>query len=75
MAPPKHQPRRKVERIDAQGRVTAIYNNEADAAKANFVSKATVSLRCNGKTKHPFRGMDFSFQFAETPQKGQKRPL
>jgi len=67
MAVPKNQKRRRIERIDSAGNVTAVYRNETEAAKKNYLSKASVSNRCHNKTKKPFKSMDFSFRFEDSP--------
>lgn len=46
--------RRSVEKIDREGNVVDLYRSQAAAAKANYISKNSVSERCRNKVKDPY---------------------
>ena len=52
-----------VEKYDKDGNVIEVYRSIREAGKQNFMSYQAVWERCHGITKHPFKGMNFSFRF------------
>lgn len=55
--------RRPIEKVDREGNVLALYRSQAAAAKANYMSKNSVSERCRNKLKDPYSLTGFSFRY------------
>lgn len=55
--------RRPVEMIDREGNVIELYRSQAAAAKANYISKNSVSIRCLNRLKDPFRLTGYTFRY------------
>ena len=55
--------RRPVEMIDREGNVVELYRSQAAAAKANFISKNSVSERCRNRLKDPYLLTGYTFRY------------
>ena len=67
MPVPRNHKRRKVEMIDMAGNVIDEFDSESHAARSCYMHSDTVSDRCRGIVKNPFRNCDFTFRFKEEP--------
>ena len=57
-------PKRKaVEMIDRDGNVVELYRSQAAAAKANYISKNSVSARCRNRLKDPYHLTGYTFRY------------
>jgi hypothetical protein len=55
---------RSVIKIDTDGQIAAIYKSAREAARHNYMSKQTITDRCNGKVKKAFAldGFDYKWE-------------
>ena len=60
----KNNRRRSVVKIDQSGCVVEIYGSIKEAAEANFISRAAMTLRCQRKVEDPRRldGYDYRYE-------------
>ena len=63
--------RKAVLKIDRDGEVVEIYRSATEAAKANFMSRSAICLKCEGKVKDPRRtdGYDYKYEDGYRPKK------
>ena len=54
---------KRVVKIDANGNIVARYASCKEAAEANYMSKESMSSRCNNKLKHPERLDGYTYRF------------
>ena len=56
--------RRPVAKIDCDGNVVDFYSSAREAAKANYISRSSVTSRCNKKVKNPYNldGYDYVWE-------------
>ena len=57
--------RRPVEKIDRDGNVIEVYRSQVEAARKNYMSKNSVSIRCLNRVKDPYKLMGYTFRYAE----------
>lgn len=56
---------RPVFKLDRNGKVVAIYSSGSEAARANYMSQASMSKRCLGLIEDPYRLDGFNYIYEE----------
>lgn len=64
--------RRSIEKIDRQGNVLDLYSSITEASKKNFMSRKSVTIRCQNKVKDPFELTGFSFRYEDRSRGGRR---
>ena len=52
-------------KVDKYGQIVAVYSSTVEAAKANYMSQASVSKRCRKQIKDPYRLDGYNYVFEE----------
>ena len=58
--------RRSVEKVDRYGNVVALYASTAEAAKANYISRKSIWMRCTNQVKDPYLLDGHTYRYEES---------
>ena len=64
--------RRSVEKVDKYGQVVALYPSTLEAAKANYMSRKAIWMRCTNKVRDPFKLNGYTYRYEERTYRKRK---
>ena len=58
--------RKAVEKVDRDGNVVALYASTVEAAKANYISRKSIWMRCTNRVQDPYLLDGYNYRYEES---------